>query len=184
MADKHRNTRALRALAGVLAALLALAWASPSPAAAAPSPRDVSYLLATHQGNLYAIAAGALAAQRGTNEDVRRLGQTFVDDHTRLDAELTALAQQLQVPLTGELDSLDRDELKALAATPAGDAFDQMWITEQIEAQGRLYDGIGQELSYGYDERVKNLARDADDVILAHIGELNHLDREVSAPAG
>ncbi|BCJ77459.1 hypothetical protein CS0771_70030 [Catellatospora sp. IY07-71] len=182
MADKHRNLGALHALAGALAALLALAWAA--PAAAAPSPRDVSYLIATHQGNLYAIAAGKLAAQRGANEDVRRLGQTFVDDHTRLDAELRALAQQLKVPLTDQLDGPEQDELKALAAAPAGDAFDQMWITEQIEQQGELYEGINLELNYGYDERVKNLARDADDVILAHIGELNTVDREVSAPAG
>lgn len=171
-----------RTLAVTVTALLAVGLGT--PAAAAPSPRDVSYLLATHQGNLYAIATGALAARSGTNEDVRRLGQTFVDDHTRLDAELKALAQQLKVPLTDELDAPEQDKLKAMTALPAGDAFDQMWITEQIEQQGQQYTAINLELNYGFDERVKNLARSADDVILAHIGELNQVDREVSAPAG
>ncbi|MEV4415251.1 DUF4142 domain-containing protein [Catellatospora sp. NPDC049609] len=173
--------RGWRAFVVTLAALVAVGVAA--PASAAPSPRDISYLLATHQEYLSAIAAGALAAQRGEADEVRRLGQAFVDDHRRLDQELVALAGQLKVPLSDELDRPKQAELKALAEAPAGAGFDQLWITEQIEAQGQLYDGISHELNYGFDERVKNLARGADDVILAHIGELNRADAEVNAPA-
>jgi predicted outer membrane protein len=189
MAEQHSNSgrhaagaaaQGLRALVIALVTLVAVGVAA--PAAAAPSPRDVSYLVTTHQDHLYAIAAGTLAAQRGTNPEVRRLGQQFVDDHRRLDAELVALAKQLNVPLTNELNDAQQAVLKELAAAPAGTAFDRLWITRQIEAQNEMYSSLHLELSYGYDPRVKNLARDASDVIREHIAALDHAATLVNVP--
>lgn len=164
----------------VVLASVVLALGAATPAAAVPSPQDASFLIGIHQANLYEIAAGALAAQKGSSDEVRRLGQLMVDDHTRLDAAVVAVADQVKVPLPKVAAPEQRDALKELAAAPAGATFDQMWITRDIQTQGESLQAARTELNYGFDPRVKELARQADDMLIAHITELNRADAEVN----
>ncbi|MFC7240927.1 DUF4142 domain-containing protein [Catellatospora aurea] len=163
----------------VLLAAAALAVGLASPAAAVPSPQDASFLIGIHQANLYEIAAGALAAQKGTSDEVRRLGQMMVDDHTKFDAAVVAVADQVKVTLPKQPAQEQLDSLKELAAAPAGGTFDQMWITRDIQTQGDSLQAARTELNYGFDPRVKELARQADDMFIAHTTELNRADAQV-----
>lgn len=171
----------IRGLVVVFAAVLAVGVAT--PAAAVPSPQDMSYLVAAHQGNLAAIAAGDLAAQKGASQQVRDLGALFAADHAKLDADLAAVAAQVKVPLPAAPDQFQQSVLKELQDAPAGAVFDQMWITKQLRAQGDAQHAVSNELNFGYDERVKELARDADPILIAHNTELIRADADVNAPA-
>ncbi|GAA1396641.1 DUF4142 domain-containing protein [Catellatospora coxensis] len=160
------------------AALLSVGTAS--PAAAVPSPQDSSFLIGIHQANLYELASGALAAQRGTSDEVRRLGQQFVDDHTKLDAAVVAVADQTKVTLPKQPAPEQLDMLKELAAAPAGATFDQMWITRSIQTQNDSLQAARTELNFGFDPRVKELARQADDMLISHVTELTRADTQVN----
>ncbi|WP_144120646.1 DUF4142 domain-containing protein [Catellatospora sichuanensis] len=168
-----------RGLLVVLAAVV-LAVGAAAPAAAVPSPQDASFLIGIHQANLYEIASGKLAAQKGASDEVRRLGQLITNDHTQLDAAVVAVADQVKVALPNQPAQEQQDLLKELAATPAGATFDQMWITREIETQGESLQAARTELNYGFDPRVKELARQADDVLIAHTTELNRADADVN----
>ena len=66
---------------GLLAALVlvGLAPAAAAQAAAQPSTQDTQYLQAVHQVNLAEIVTGNLAQQKGQNQQVKDLGEQFVD---------------------------------------------------------------------------------------------------------
>lgn len=165
----------------VMLAAAALAVGLASPAAAVPSPQDTSFLIGIHQANMYEIAAGKLAAQKGASDEVRRLGQTMVDDHTKFDAAVVSVADQVKVALPKEPAQEQLDILKELTSAPAGATFDRMWITREIQTQGESLQSARTELNYGFDERVKDLARQADDMFIAHTAELNRAAAEVNA---
>ncbi|WP_155371298.1 DUF4142 domain-containing protein [Catellatospora vulcania] len=163
----------------VVLAAAVIAIGAAAPAAAVPSAQDASFLVGIHQANLYEMAAGTLAAQKGASDEVRRLGQLMVDDHTRFDASVVAVADQVKVALPKQPAQEQQDLLKELAAAPAGASFDQMWITREIQTQGDSLQAARTELNYGYDPRVKDLARQADDMFIAHTNELNSADVNV-----
>ncbi|WP_051274360.1 DUF4142 domain-containing protein [Cellulomonas sp. URHD0024] len=157
------------ALAGVVA-VAALVLAAPT-AQAAPSAQDQSWMVFAHQGNLAEIAAGQAAVAQGASDTVRRLGQMLIDDHTTLDANLTAAATQLGVTLPGSPTPEQQAELASVKAK-TGAAFDTAWITSQITAHRATLAAGATELASGSDPTVKNLASAAAPVVQHHLDEL------------
>src|SRR3954453_16501285 len=122
----------LRALLAATAAVLLLLVTGTGRASAATNVQDEAWLVEAHQGNLAEIAAGHVAAAQATNAAIRELGQMLVDDHTRLDADLTTVAAQVGVTLPSAPTQVQKTNLAALEAIH-GEQFDKAWI----EAQGR-----------------------------------------------
>jgi hypothetical protein len=87
-----------RATLGAATLIAAIALAA-SPALAQPSQQDTDWMIAAHQSNLAEIAAGTAAQSQATSDDVRQMGAMLIADHKKLDADLTAAAQQLSVDL-------------------------------------------------------------------------------------
>ena len=139
--------------------------------AAAPNPQDRTFLVAAHQSNLTEIAAGQAAQQKATTDVVRRHAAIFIRDHTRLDASLRQVAQQLGVQLPGTPNPKQQATLAAVSAK-SGPAFDQAWLASQLAAH-REAKALGQkELAQGADPTVKQLARTAAPVIEMHLSML------------
>lgn len=115
-------------VAGGLALGAALAFAS--PAAAAPSSQDATWLKAAHQYNLTEISAGQAAQSHAASATVRNLGQMFVTDHTAGDAQLRTVAAQLGVTLPATPDATQQQQL-AQASAATGTAFDALFLSSQ-----------------------------------------------------
>ncbi|GAA2403537.1 hypothetical protein Cme02nite_74680 [Catellatospora methionotrophica] len=163
----------------VVLATVGILLGAAAPAAAVPSAQDASFLVGIHQANLYEIASGNLAAQKGTTDEVRRLGQLIAADHTRFDAAVVAVADQVKVALPDKPAQEQMDVLKELAAT-TGPTFDQVWITREIVTQGESLQAARTELNYGFDPRVKDLARQSDEMFMTHVNELHRVGAGVN----
>lgn len=84
------------------AAALAVAMtavAAPQAVAAPVSDQDTAFVRAAHQGNLTEIAAGQDAQTHAASACVKEVGDVLVRDHTKLDADLKALAGKLGISL-------------------------------------------------------------------------------------
>lgn len=127
------------------AAAVLLAWpSSPAPAAAAqgaaaatsarPGPAGRQFLEMASRGNAAGVAAGRIALQKGRSEDVRRIAQTLIDDHTRAQARLEAVARRVGITtaLPDSADPLRREMANRLHAAAAGDEFDRMFVAAQV----------------------------------------------------
>ncbi|PFG41133.1 putative membrane protein [Georgenia soli] len=164
--------------AGTLIAAVLLAA---SPASAAPSEQDTTWMVAAHQSNLAEIAAGTAAQEQAASEDVRQMGAMLIADHQKLDADLTAAAQQLGVQLP---DAPSPEQQAALAEVKAkqGEAFDTAWIASQVEGHRMTIAATEQEIAQGEDATVVGLARAATPVVQGHLDHLMQLSGAHGVP--
>ncbi len=151
-----------------LAAALGIVVLAVLPAQAAPSQQDQNWLVTAHQGNLAEIAAGQAALQQSSNAEVRDLGQMIIDDHQRLDADVTAAAGQLGVTLPGTPNATQQAELAQVSGL-TGEEFDRAWIAWQITAHRQALAAGEQEVASGSDPAVTALAAAAAPVIQSHL---------------
>lgn len=156
-------------VAGALALGAALAFAS--PAAAAPSSQDATWLKAAHQYNLTEISAGQAAQSHAASATVRNLGQMFVTDHTAGDAQLRTVAAQLGVTLPATPDATQQQQL-AQASAATGTAFDALFLSSQTSGHRQALAAGTTEISSGQDSAVLALARATAPVVQHHLSEL------------
>jgi putative membrane protein len=146
--------------------------------AAQANQQDRTFLRRAHQSNLAEIQAGRLAQQKAASASVRDMGARLVSDHTRLDAQLRPVADQLGVDLPDQPNAMQRRVAAELAAK-RGAAFDRAWLAAMIAGHRRaLADGRA-ELQAGSSEQVQSLARSAAPVIRGHLTMLQQIAGEV-----
>ncbi len=146
-------------------------------AAAGPNAQDQSWLVVAHQGNLAEVAAGREAVADARSDAVRRLGQMIVDDHIKLDAQVTAAAQQLGVTVPSTPSKEQQVSLAALQATDRTQ-FDQAWISSQIADHRAALEAAETERSDGADPTVTGLAAAAAPVVQRHLDQLQEVATE------
>ncbi|WP_204300161.1 DUF4142 domain-containing protein [Actinoplanes campanulatus] len=118
------------------AVLAALPVTAATAAPARPVSPEAEFLIAAHQGNLAQITAGRLAARKGEVGSVRKLGKRFVAYHRKLDAQVRAAAEALEVRLPAEPNSEQLTLNEQYQAT-SGRAFDTLFVSTQISAYER-----------------------------------------------
>ena len=174
--------RRLAMLAGAAALACAYLGLTAGIAAAAPSAQDKAFLVAAHQSNLTEIQAGKAALQKSGNDVVRRHGQLFIRDHTRLDADLRKVAGALNVDLPSQPSAAQRATLASVSAK-SGSAFDAAWLASQLTGHRQAKADGQRELSQGSDAQVKKLAQTAAPVIQMHLDMLEEATGSVSGVA-
>ena len=173
----------MRVLSRVLApaAVLGAVVLMASPAQAAPSAQDVSWVQTAHQSNLAEIAAGTAAQEQATTQEVKDLGAMFIQMHTQLDAALNQTAQTLGVPLPGEPSAEQQQQLAAVQKN-TGQAFDTAWIAQQIGSHTTTLAATQQELRAGSEPAVLDQARTATPVVQQHLTELRTAAQQYGVP--
>ncbi|WP_159796979.1 DUF4142 domain-containing protein [Puerhibacterium puerhi] len=174
---------ALRRTLAVLAAAAGALLLAVGPATAAPSEQDQEWMVVAHQGNLAEIAAGQAALQQATTDVVRQHGQMLVDDHTKLDADLTAAAEQLGVTLPSEPTEEQQQTLASVKAQ-SGEAFDTAWVESQIASHRATIAAGEEELAQGSEQSVKDLASAAAPVVQEHLDALLATAQDLGVPTG
>jgi putative membrane protein len=168
--------------AGIAAAVIVAAGLGGSPAQAAPSAQDTTFLQAAHQTNLAEIAVGKLAQQKAATQTVRDLGSRFIADHTQLDQSLQQTATALGVTLPNAPNA-DQQAVAARLQAASGNAFDQLFVSTQL-AGHMMAMQLGQtELSSGSDPQARKVASDSAPVIKAHHDALTAAASAVGAPS-
>ena len=168
------------ALAALAAAGLTVLTAT--PALAAPSDQDATWMKAAHQSNLAEIAAGQAAQQSATTDDVKGLGAMWIEMHTQLDDSLKNAAQQLDVSLPDGPSSQQQQQLDAVKQN-SGQAFDTAWIAQQIGGHSTALAATRKELSSGSDDQVLQLAKTTAPVVEQHLDGLRNAAQKYGVPS-
>ncbi|WP_422773969.1 DUF4142 domain-containing protein [Plantactinospora sp. WMMC1484] len=177
---------ALLGLVPAGAAYTAAAAAQPSgtPSAtpsASLSAQDRQFLQAIHQVNLFEIAAGNLAKQKGTNQEVKNLGGRFVTDHTQLDQKVQNVASAASFNLPNKMTNEQQAVINQLQNVSGAD-FDTQWITSQLTAHTQAMQLVQAELTQGSDPSAKQVAQQAAPVLQAHHNALVALAQSMGVP--
>jgi len=114
-------------LFGGAATLLALTFLSPPLAASEPTSQQ--FVTNAVESNLAEVEVSQLALSKTQNPQVRTFAQRMIDDHTKANSELQAVAKQKSLKIPDAPDMMHRASLKMLQAK-SGTGFDESYISQ------------------------------------------------------
>ncbi|MEU6406394.1 DUF4142 domain-containing protein [Streptomyces sp. NPDC046985] len=155
----------------VLAAAALTGLSAPQTFAASPSAsrQDQSFLVQAHQGNLAEIAAGKDAQAHATTACVKKAGETWVRDHTKLDASVQKLAAATGTKLPSKPSAADREQFAAVQAKAGTAAYDKAWLKLGDAGHRKTLDAVDKEIRDGKNSKVVAGARAARPVVVMHL---------------
>ena len=131
-----------------------------SPATAALSDKDKSFMKEAAKGGMMEVDMGKMAQTKGKSADVKKIGSTMVADHTKANNELMGIAKKKGVDLS-----------KVKPPTHSmGDAnFDKDYINMMVKDHEKDYAAFQAEAKNGSDPDVKAFASKTSSVIKKHL---------------
>lgn len=94
--------------------------------------KDKMFLRKAAEGGIAQVQFGQLAAQKGSSDEVKALGQQMVTEHTALNKDLEPLADSAGVMLPRHMNKMDQAEYDKLNGL-SGDAFDTEYLTMMVK---------------------------------------------------
>jgi putative membrane protein len=147
------RTLTLAALAAALAAPMAHAQGT----AARAGVNDSLFAAAAASGGLAEVSLSQLGVQKATDPELKRFSQQMIDEHTRMNSELTTLATQKRVALPRMADSRAQFCAQSLAGL-SGEEFDRCYAKAQLVAHMDSVATFEAEAERGQDRDMKALA--------------------------
>ncbi len=159
---------ATAALAGVLAMTPAFAQSTSTSSASATkkmstkttvttstlSSGDRKFFTDASQGGMLEVELGKIAAEKGSNPDVKAFGQRMVDDHSKANDQLKDLATKKSVKLSASL-SPSKKQMVAKFNKLSGAAFDSSYMSHMVTDHKQDVAEFQKEAKNGKDSDVK-----------------------------
>ena len=180
------SARRLLPIAALLAAFAARPAVSqqPAPASAKSAGLDDPTIVAIFDAaNTWDIETGALAAKKGTTQDVRDFGKMLERDHKMVRQQGRDLAKKLSVTPTPPKDfAMARDHEAALAKlqSASGKAFDRAFLEHEVAFHKAVIEAVTSTLLPAlHNQEVKDLVTKVAPAFQAHmVGAQNLLDKQ------
>ncbi|MFD0376278.1 DUF4142 domain-containing protein [Streptomyces sp. NPDC127112] len=156
----------------IAAAVVTAAMGTITPAALAAAQAgsdDQTFVVTVHQGNLAEIAAGTDTRMNAQDPCVKDVGRTLVKDHTKLDTDVKALAEKLDIALPAKPTAAQQQQLKDIQGEAGTPGYDTAWLKAQADAHQATLKTIDEEIANGDDARVVAAAKDARPVVAMHL---------------
>jgi putative membrane protein len=128
-----------------------------SPPAVTLSDSDRDFATKAAQGGMAEVALGKLAQERGSSKQTKDYGKMLVDDHSRLNNELSDIASRANITLPRDMGEDNRKTYDRLAKL-SGPAFDREFFEGQIRDHRKDLDEFQTNASNGSDMAWKDFA--------------------------
>lgn len=115
---------------------------------------DEAFVMKVAKGGTAEVELGRLTTEKASSDAVKRFGQRMVDDHSKANDELKALARSKNVTLStamGPEEQALRDRLMKLS----GPAFDQAYMSAMVSDHAKVVNEFRMESKNGSDPDVK-----------------------------
>lgn len=141
---------------------------------------DRRFMTEAAQGGMAEVELGRIAAERASNEEVKRFGQRMVDDHTKANQELMQLAQSKGVALPTEMDSSHRSMRDRLGKL-SGAEFDREYMRGQVKDHEKTVALFEREAQQGKDAEAKAWAEKTLPTLREHLQQARDLATKTGA---
>jgi putative membrane protein len=152
------------------------------PASNQPNVADRNFARAAAAGGLAEVELGRLADHNGQSPEARQFGQRMVNDHSKANDQLKALAEAANIPLPnvpGPEDQAMRERLDKMQE----DAFDRDYIRGQITAHQETVQLFEYEIGSGQDSQLKNFAAQTLPVLMQHLEMAQNINARLTGAA-
>lgn len=118
---------------------------------------DRKFLNEAAASGLAEVKLGQLATKQAANEDVKKFGQRMIDDHSRMNSDLTKLAQPKGVTPPQTLDKKYQEKIDKLSKR-GGAEFDKAYMDEMVDEHQHDVDSFEKAARDAKDADVKGFA--------------------------
>jgi putative membrane protein len=172
--------RCLSLAAGAAVALtFAIPSAGPRAQAVNPAPvagtaptsvtaPDLAFILKVAQGGAEEVALGTMAADKADNAKVKSFARQMVEDHTKANKDLAALARNRGVEVSDAPDQAAQTVSAALTAR-SGPEFDREYVAQQVAAHEATLAQFRFAAENAADPELKAFARRYEPAITHHL---------------
>jgi predicted outer membrane protein len=146
----------------------------PAPAEADPAlptqlnAADMTLLNGVRQAGLWEMPAGQMAAQKGTTERIRQVGQMIAEQHVQLDQLVVEAANKLGATIPSTPTAQQQGFLTELQQNK-GIQFDQTFVTRLRAAHGFIFPIIAAVRASTRNPVVRQLADQANIFVMNHM---------------
>lgn len=152
--------------------------ALPAQESAMSSP-DSQFIIKAAQGGLAEVELGNVAKDHAKSNDVKDFGQKMVDDHSKANDELKALASQKNVTLPNAVDPKSKAIMDKLSSLH-GDAFDRAYVKDMVADHKQDIAEFRKEANNGKDPDVKAWASKTLPTLESHLGMIQNLQHKMT----
>jgi putative membrane protein len=138
------------------------------------SATDRAFAQDAAKSNLAEIQLSQLAVDRASRDDVKKFARQMVEDHTKLSAELSKLADAKQTMLPGDL-SPKHNQLKSRLAKQKGSEFDRQYTAAMVDDHVQAVTLFETQSRAGGDGELKSFAASNLAMLRQHLEEARAL---------
>jgi putative membrane protein len=139
---------------------------------------DTAFAIRAARGGVAEVQLGKLAGQKGSDPDVKAFGQKMVEDHTKANEKLTAIARKQGITLPSAMDPRDQSVYNKLQRL-SGPQFDRTYMKAMVKDHAQDIKEFLKEANKGKDPQIKSFAADTLPTLQAHL-QLARSDAEPS----
>ena len=157
--------------------------------AVAPSSdlSDANIVALLDHANAADSTAGALAATKATNPQVKQFAKLMMSEHHALRKQGADLAKKLNLtpepPANDPVTPLAQQETQALQSAPKGAEFDKTYIDQEVGAHQAVLDLAGKAHDEADNAELKALIEKAKPVIEKHLDMAKKLQQKLQGSA-
>lgn len=148
---------------------------------------DANIVALLDEANKADSAAGAIAAKKATNPEVKAFARLMMTEHHALRLQGQQLAKKVKItpepPADDPLAPAAQDETNALQSTPKGGGFDRTYIEKEVAIHQAVKDLLDKAHSSAQNEELKKLIEKAQPVIQKHLDQAEALQKKLPASA-
>lgn len=138
----------------------------------------VDYVNQAAASDLYEIQAGRIADDRAKRKDIRAFGRQMVKDHSKTSANLMSALNNAQRKIAPPSDQLPTDKqamIDQLKAAPRGAAFDNLYLSQQLQAHQQAWSLHKGYATDGDDSALRAVASETVPVVESHLTMIKSL---------
>jgi putative membrane protein len=154
----------------------------PTPSAGTASDVNADMAFVRHAGssNLMEIRLGQVAQSRGSNPAVKQFGQRMIDDHTRLQNQLTAVVSNTGVSFVPAMDSRHQ-QLASQIERLSGAEFDRRYMQAMIQGHQEDVNQFQTQSQSARSTQIRNLASGSLPLLQQHLSLAVQVGNQVGA---
>ena len=140
---------------------------------------DATFVKKAAEGGLAEVELGKLAAEKASNEDVKKFGQKMVDDHGKANDQLKEVAAKDNIELPTEPNAKDKAE-KARLEKLSGEQFDRAYMKAMVKDHTKDVKEFQHESTSAKNPDVKSFAEQTLPTLQQHLKMAQQIAPKVS----
>lgn len=143
---------------------------------------DDAFAIKAAQGGEAEVKLGKLAAEKASDADVKAFGQQMVDDHTKANEQLKAIASEKGMKLPEEPGPKHQAMYEKLSKL-SGAEFDKAYVKNMVKDHEEDVKDFTKESNKGKDEKIKGFATETLPVLQGHLEKIKGIQGKMSSMA-